>query len=338
MGFFAEFSQWLGTILNSYIGSTTATMARTLEPAVVTLAVLYVMVWGYLQLTGRIEEPLITGLRRLFMLAIILGVALRLWLYNSVIVDTVYNSPGELAAALMGAWSPVTIVDQIILDGADAANLLLQKGSILSGDFVYYIAGYFVYLCVGITAVYTIFLLSLARIALAVLLALGPLFIALLMFESTKRFFEAWLAQLSNFALITILTGLVAALMMRLLTTVAQQASAAGDAIQIAHAVRVCMAAGLVFLVMRQVMPMAASLASGLALSTYGVVSRSILWAFGRGAHHSGQFLRGAVLDRQGSRYDALSRQGGYQVGRGMGATVSAMTARWRRNSVRPAG
>ena len=60
MGFFAEFSQWLGAILNAYIGSTTAGVARTIEPAVVTLAVLYVMVWGYLQLTGRIEEPLIT--------------------------------------------------------------------------------------------------------------------------------------------------------------------------------------------------------------------------------------------------------------------------------------
>jgi hypothetical protein len=40
-----------------------------------------------------------------------------------------------------------------------------------------------------------------------------------------------------------------------------------GGAIQIANGVRVCMAAGLTFLVMRQVMPMAAGLASGLALS-----------------------------------------------------------------------
>ena len=38
----------------------------------------------------------------------------------------------------------------------------------------------------------------------------------------------------------------------------------------------VVLAAGLTFLVMRQVMPMAAGLASGLALSTFGVVSRFV--------------------------------------------------------------
>ena len=337
MGFFAEFSQWLDGLLGTYISQTTALVAQALEPAIVTFATLYVMVWGYLQLTGRIEEPLITGLRRLFTFAIILGVALRLWLYHDVIVDTVYGGPGELIAPVLGAYSPVTVIDTILLQGSDAANLLLQKGSLLNGHLVYYAAGFLVYLGVGVTAIYAIFLLSLSHVALAVLLALGPLFIALLLFESTKRFFEAWLAQLSNYALIAILTGLVVALMMRLLTVVVQQASAAGDAIQVAQAVRVCLAAGLILLVMRQVMPMAAGLASGLALSTMGVLSRSVLWALGSSTRHSGQFLRGAVLDPTSSRHDPLSRQAGYQVGQGVGRTVSAMTARWRHHSIRPA-
>ena len=51
---------------------------------------------------------------------------------------------------------------------------------------------------------------------LAVLLALGPLFVALLLFDGTRRFFEAWLAQLANYALITILTVLVAALLLQI--------------------------------------------------------------------------------------------------------------------------
>ena len=134
----------------------------------------------------------------------------------------------------------------------------------------------------GLTAIYTIFLLTLSRIALSVLLALGPLFIALLLFDSTKRFFEAWIAQLANYAFITILTVLVAALMMTLISSAAQQAASAGGGIQIAQAVRVCMAAGLTFLVMRQVMPMAAGLASGLALSSFGLVSAALAWGIWR--------------------------------------------------------
>ena len=41
----------------SYIGNNTARVAAALEPPIVTLATVYVMVWGYLQLTGRIEDP-----------------------------------------------------------------------------------------------------------------------------------------------------------------------------------------------------------------------------------------------------------------------------------------
>jgi type IV secretion system protein VirB6 len=269
--------------------------------------------------------------KRIITLAVILGCALQLWLYNSVIVDTFFNAPSQVGAVVVGAFDPVGIVDQIIFEGGDAANLLLQKGGLLDGNFAYYLAGIGVYLIVGLTAIYTIFLLALSRIALSVLLALGPLFIALLLFNTTKRFFEAWLAQLANYAFITILTILVAALMLRVVTVAAQQAVSEGGSIQIANAVRVCMAAGLTFLVMRQVMPMAAGLASGLALSSFGVVSAALAWGLGSAMRGSGQFGRG-LLDRDTNRFDSFARRAGYGVRRGvMGAALGS----WRDNQIR---
>src|SRR5215469_14635372 len=242
MGFFAEFNAWLNALLTGYIGSNVARIAATLEPAIVTLGIVYVMVWRYLELTVQIEEPFIAGVKRIITLAVILGSALGLWLYNALIVDTFFNAPAELAAVVVGAFDPVTIIDQIIFEGGDAANLLLQKGGLLNGNFAYYLAGIGVYLIVGLTAIYTIFLMALSRIALSVLLAIGPLFIALLLFDSTKRFFEAWIAQLANYAFIALLAVLVAALMLRVVTVAAEQAVSVGGSIQIANAVRVCMA------------------------------------------------------------------------------------------------
>jgi type IV secretion system protein VirB6 len=331
MGFFAEFNAWLNGLLAGYIGDNTAIIAQALEPAIVTMGVLYVMVWGYLQLTGQIEEPFIAGVKRLITLAVILGCSINLWLYNSVIVDTFFNAPSELAAVVIGAFDPVGIVDQIIFEGGDAANLLIQKGGILDGNFAYYLAGFGVYLIVGLTAIYAIFLLALSRIALSVLLALGPLFIGLLFFESTKRFFEAYLAQLANYAFITILTVLVAALMLRLVTVSATQAASQGGSIQIANGVRVCMAAGLTFLVMRQVMPMAAGLASGLALSSFGIVSAALMWGFGGAVRHTGQFTRG-LTDSTTNRWDPLSRQAGQGVRR---AVARGLSGSWRDNQIK---
>jgi type IV secretion system protein VirB6 len=331
VGFFAEFNTWLNALLTGYIGDNTARLAAVLEPAIVTLAVVYVMVWGYLQLTGQIEEPFIGGVKKIITLAVILGCALHLWLYNSLIVDTFFNAPAQLGATVVGAFDPVSIVDEILFDGGDAANLLLQKAGFLDGNFAYYLAGFGVYLVVGLTAIYTIFLLALSRIALSVLIALGPLFIALLLFQSSKRFFEAWLAQLANYAFVTILTVLVAALMLRVVTVAAHQAVSEGGAIQIAHAVRVCMAAGLTFLVMRQVMPMAAGLASGLALSSFGVVSAALAWGFGGALRGSRQFGRG-LLDGSTHRWDLVSRQAGYAVRRGL---LRVASARLRDNQIR---
>jgi type IV secretion system protein VirB6 len=331
VGFFAEFNTWLNGLLAGYIGDNTARIAAALEPAIVTLGVVYVMVWGYLQLTGQIEEPFIGGVKKILVLAVILGCALNLWLYNSLIVDTFFNAPAQLGAVIVGAYDPVNIVDQILYDGGDAANLLLQKGGLLDGNFAYYLAGIGVYLIIGLTGIYAIFLLTLSRLALSVLLALGPLFIGLLLFESSKRFFEAWLAQLANYALISILTVLVAALMLHVVTVAAQQAVSTGGAIQIANGVRVCMAAGLTFLVMRQVMPMAAGIASGLALSSFGVVSAALAWGFGSAMRTSRQFGRG-LLDGSTHRWDPVSRQAGYALRRGL---LCVASTRWRENSIR---
>ena len=77
--------------------------------------------------------------------------------------------------------------------------------------------------------VYAMFLIALSSIALAVLLALGPLFIAMLFFDATKRFFSAWIAQLANYALITILTVMIAALLLQIVQSYAAQTAARGS-------------------------------------------------------------------------------------------------------------
>ena len=284
MGFFATFWSWLQGQLNTYIGTNAALLATTLEPAIVTLATLYVMVWGYLQLSGRIEEPLGAGLRRLVLLAVVLGAALHLWLYNAVIVDTFYRAPAELAGAVVGAPDPVATIDTIWSQGGAVAAYLWNNGGVFSGDFGFYVAGAIVWVLMGLLCVYCMFLIALASIALAVLLALGPLFLALLLFDATRRFFEAWLAQLANYALITILTVLVAALLLQIVASYAAQTAARGAAIVTVDALNMVLVAAVVFLLMRQIMPIAAALAGGVSLSSFGMVSRFVNWGLQRGA------------------------------------------------------
>jgi type IV secretion system protein VirB6 len=283
MRFFATFSTWLNGQLATYIGDNTAHLASVLEPAIVTLATIYVMAWGYLQLTGKIDEPVIMGLKRILVLALILGVGLRLWLYNTLIVDTFYTAPAQLAAAMVGSSDPVGTIDAIWDRGGTVAGILLTK-AMSSWDPGFFVAAALVWCVIGMLCVYAMFLFALSSIALAVLLALGPLFIALLLFDATKRFFAAWIAQLANYALITVLTVMVATLLLQIVKAYATQTAARGSAILTVDVLNMLLIAVLVFLVMRQVMPIASALAGGVSLNSFGLVSRSIGRGVGRGS------------------------------------------------------
>jgi type IV secretion system protein VirB6 len=324
MGFFAEFNAWLTALLDDYIHRYTGQMAAILEPALVTLGTLYVLIWGLLHIAGRVEEPVLEGLKRIATLSLVFGIGLDLWLYDTVIVETFYRAPAALAGRLVGATDFVTIVDTILFRGDDVATALLAKAGILHGNFSFYFAALAVY---GITALYTMFLLTLSRIALSILLAIGPLIIPLFLFQSTRRFVEAWFAQLATYGFVAVLAGLVAALMMHLIDQAAAQAQAVGGGIQIVHALRVCLAAGFTFLVMRQVLPMAGGLASGVALSTFGIVSGALANVRRRTFFSAGQFARGALMDRETTRWDPLSRKAGYWLS---GKVRSA----WRRDNL----
>ncbi len=294
MGFFATFWAWLNGQLATYIGDNTARLAGVLEPAVVTLATVYVMVWGYLHLTGRIDEPVATGLKRIATLAIILGVALRLWLYNTLIVDTFYRAPAQLAAALIGGGDPVAIIDTIWNEGGAVAGNLWGRGSFLP-DLGFRLAGALVWILVGALCVYVMFLIALSSIASAVLLALGPLFVVSLFFDATRRFFSAWIAQLANYALITILTVMLAALLLQAVQSIAAQTAARGAVLVTVDVLNLLLVAVLVFLILRQVMPIAAGLAGGLSLSSFGFVSGSVragLRAGGLARARSSEYLR----------------------------------------------
>jgi type IV secretion system protein VirB6 len=280
VGFFQTFWTWLNHELGTYIGATTMQVATILEPAIVTCATVYVMVWGYLQLTGRIEEPVTAGLKRIMTLAVVLGVALHLWLYNAIIVDTFYRAPTQFAAALTGATDPVMTIDAIWDRGGVVAGYLFSNAGLIrdSGNII---VAVIVWLLVGLLCVYTMFLIALSSIASSVLLALGPLFFAALLFESTKRLFEAWVAQLTNYALITVLTVLVSTLLLQVVASYASQTMARGAAVTSVDTLNMVLIAMLVFLVMRQVMPLAAGLANSVALSSFGTVSRAVTWGLG---------------------------------------------------------
>jgi type IV secretion system protein VirB6 len=328
---FAQFWQWLGERLNDYVATQVAATAQAVEPAAVTLGAIYVMVWGFLHLQGALQEPVLAGALRIVRLVVVFGVGLRLWEYNALLVDSFMNAPVQLAARLAGATDPVATIDALWEQGGTVAATLWDKGGVFNGDVGYYLAAAIVYALMGGVCVYTLFLLALARVALAVLLAVGPLFIVLLLFETTQRFFEHWIAQLANYALIGVLAVLTASLMLTVVEAYAQQTAALGAAILTVDALDMLLVAGLVLLILRQVMPIAARLAGGVALASFGVASAVASRGVG-GAGRAGSWAARSVLDRAAIGYDAWSSgsSGRTASATAAGSAPSKVTPVWR--------
>jgi type IV secretion system protein VirB6 len=276
MGFFATFSRWLDSALNAYISHYTQRVADVLAPAVVVCGTIYVILWGYMHLTGRVDEPFGTGLKRIIMLAVVFGVGLHLWLYNDLITDTFYQAPSQFASAVITPppatpFNTVNAVDQIWTEGSTVAQTLGSRVH-WNGGWDFLVWDFAVRIIVGALCVYTMFLLALSKVALAILIALGPLFIGLLFFESTSRFFNGWITQLANYALITILTVMVAALFLQLVQKYAADTANLGVLVRTADALDMLLVCVLATLFMMQIPPLAASLAGGgTGLNTFGL-------------------------------------------------------------------
>jgi type IV secretion system protein VirB6 len=308
--FFQNFMAWLAAQLHTYVSVEVSKVAAALAPVSVSIATVYVMLWGYLQLRGAIAEPLLEGVRRVVTLAIVLGTAVDLWLYHDVLVVTFLDGPSQLAAAMVGAADPVATVDVIWDQGGAIGDTLWNRGGLFNGDPGYYFAGAAVWVIVGLVCVYCVFLLALSQIAAAILLALGPLFLLALLFERTRHLFEGWIAQLINYGLIALLLTLVAGLLLQLLAAYARQTAALGSALATLDVLNLLLATCIVFLLLRQVPPIAAGLSRGMALSTMGAVGVALAAGLRPLRYVAGRALIAAIGDRGAPRLGPESGPG----------------------------
>ena len=132
MGFFTTFWTFLqGNVLNT-VSAITSNISASLAPAAVTLATIYVMIWGYLHLRGAIEEPIMEGAKRILVLAVILGVVLSLWEYNAVFVDFFITTPQALSGAILNGNNAIAIIDGVWVKGATVAEFANKSRRVFS--------------------------------------------------------------------------------------------------------------------------------------------------------------------------------------------------------------
>jgi type IV secretion system protein VirB6 len=296
MAFLTKLMTDTDSYLSAYVGMLSANISIATQPLFKTMVVTFIMLYGISLYWGWIKasfgDAFLNVVKIIFIWALITNY---FGFYIQWIVNPLTNTPGELAGSIL-AVSPTGS------SGATTGSMNTFLDSVwnryfdLAGKGTGSVTKYIVYAVIALAAIisigYAVILIMISKMSLALLLGLAPFFIIGLLFKTTSKFFEAWLQKCINYMLVPILV--YAALLIPLtiieneLIYLAAQASASGGifssgVVSVSSAFYILFMSLIAFVVLMQVMQMAAGLAGGLSLSTVGVVA-GVMRSTSRGA------------------------------------------------------
>ncbi len=273
--------------LTTYVSDVASNIIDAITPVTTSLLAVYVMLWGWVMIRGMITEPVTDGINRIVRLSLITGVALSVGRYNDYLSDFLWNTPDVMAGYVASGYSNSTnntqFLDSLWSQIYDIGDAFWQKASILNGVFQsigLMLISILIWASGVAATAYAAYLLILSKIALAILLGIGPIFVLLILFEPTKRFFDVWMGQALNYVFLVILTAAAIKLMLVILQKYLVMVTDSGALADptISQAFPAIIISVISFLVMMQLPSIASALGGGVAIGTLG----SVAWAYGR--------------------------------------------------------
>ena len=217
---YRDFFSTITTPLESSITNTSSAVASSLTPTATTLFLIYICFWAWALVRGMIQEPILDGVQRLIRWSLIYAIGLIATHYTTFVINFFWNTPDAMASVIVSGFDG----SRLTTDSFSTMNFLDRM---LSGYYLYYdiwwkeayknanklgipnvgqiIMAYVIFIVgVLVTGVAAFFVL-LSKVALAILLGIGPVAIIMLFFNNTSKLFDSWLGQVINYMLIGVL-------------------------------------------------------------------------------------------------------------------------------------
>ena len=252
--------------------------------AVFTFYLLWVFFSYWQGMSG--ESALVDVVKRMVAWALILGLGLNLANYNSIVLPLVMGLGDDLAHFFSGSSTTNGgSIDAIAtqLTDAMASNMEAARSKGIPpmnlGPIFYALANNAIlFICVGLFLILAAAYILMAKVFLAILAVLGPIFIAFAMFPATRHYTNNWAGQVLNYSLYMLAVNVVAALLITYLDGVFESAISGTNLAEatilpqsiIAHAALT----SLVFFIIILKLPEAiSSLVGGMAVGGFGAAA-----------------------------------------------------------------
>ena len=197
-----------GTILSTYVLGVVSSLMTAITPVALSAMTLWVALYGWAVLRNEVPETVPIFLWKVFKIGLVLVFALQSAFYISNVSDTANAlATGVATTFLPGAVDPGTVSSPYALLDAfnDAASQLvldlmrdagITRLDLLLAAVVCSIGNVF-FLCIAL------FVVTLSKVFLTFVIAVGPIFVLCLAWRPTARFFDSWLSMVLNAVVLT---------------------------------------------------------------------------------------------------------------------------------------
>jgi type IV secretion system protein VirB6 len=203
---------WVGrqfdTVLDTYLIDVVSSLMTALAPIALVSMTLWVALYGWAVLRNEVQETVPVFVWKVFKIGLVLVFSLQSGFYLSNVADSANSLAMGVATTFLPAAadpmaisSPYELLDafndkasQLVLDILKEAGVM--RLDLMLAAVVCSIANV-VFLCVAL------FVVSLAKVFMTFVIAVGPLFILCLAWRPTARFFDSWLSMVLNAVVLT---------------------------------------------------------------------------------------------------------------------------------------
>jgi type IV secretion system protein VirB6 len=189
-----------------------------MAPVLTILLTMFVAIYAIMLLLGRTNLSIRALLPRMITVGLVITFATSWVAYNAVVWNLAIGAPDQLASILTGTSGSATIT---FADKIDVVFLAIQEvsqgagGADGQGITAFSPAG-LLWMGALLFLLGTVGILVTARIALALLIALGPVFVVMALFNGTRGLFTGWVKGVTMLALTPLFAVLGGSVMLEL--------------------------------------------------------------------------------------------------------------------------
>lgn len=212
---FDSFLQEFEQPITNFVSSSASNLAAYVNGPLRVAVMLYVVLYGFAVMRGAIVEPIGEFAFRSMRIVLIVLLATNSSAFQQYVTGLFFESlPKEIGNAIAGSGLDVNSgqpFDQLLTKGIDVAKKIYAEAGLTDIAPALIAAILLVFVAVGSFLQFAVLLY--AKIGLGIVIALGPLFIALALFDATRPFAESWVRQVANFLILLVLVVALVGLM-----------------------------------------------------------------------------------------------------------------------------